>query len=288
MNNVLVHDEFVYQNEPREYLLCSDVHFDSPQCDREMFKRHLDLAKEKNAKVLIFGDFFDLMETRNDNRRSNAILPQHIGTDYTQKVINEAVDFLLPYKDNLMLFSDGNHETAVKKHLGVDVLTLLTATLNKEGAMIAKMPYMGYVILRMNFKMSRGKIKGENNGSMLYRIFYHHGLWGGVVSQGTQAVMRMAAIAPDADLVVSGHTHNQWQMNFTRYCINKTYNIYLHEQIHLKLGTYKNDFIDGEGFAVEKMMMPKPLGAYWLKVLVKSKSNQIIRRAVYPEINLAK
>lgn len=287
MNNVLVHDEHVKQTEPREYLLCSDVHFDSPHCDRDMFKRHLDQAKERNAKVLIFGDFFDLMETRNDNRRSNTILSQHIGTDYTQKVVNEAIDFLMPYKDNLMLFSDGNHETAVKKHLGVDVLTWLVGALNKEGATIAKMPYMGYVILRLNFVPMKSK-KTDYNGSMLYRIFFHHGLWGGVISQGTQAVMRMAAIAPDADLIVSGHTHNQWQMNFTRYCLTKNFNISLHEQIHLKLGTYKNDFIDGSGFAVEKMMIPKPLGAYWLKVLVKSKNSEVKKRNVYPEINLAK
>ena len=162
MDNVLVHDEFIKINEFREFLLCSDVHFDSPHCDRDMFKRHLDLAKEKNAKVLIFGDFFDLMETRNDNRRSNTILSQHIGTDYTQKVINEAIDFLMPYKDNLLMFSDGNHETAVKKHLGVDVLTWLVGALNKEGAKIAKMPYAGYVVMRLNFR-NHAKINDKNN-----------------------------------------------------------------------------------------------------------------------------
>lgn len=287
MDNVLVHDEFIKINEFREFLLCSDVHFDSPLCDREMFKKHLDEAKERDAKVLIFGDFFDLMETRNDNRRSNTILSQHIGTDYTQKVINEAIDFLMPYKDNLLMFSDGNHETAVKKHLGVDVLTWLVGALNKEGAKISKMPYAGYVVMRLNFR-NHAKINDKNNGSLLYRVFYHHGLWGGVVSQGTQAVMRMAAIAPDADLVVSGHTHNQWQMNFTRYCLNRAYQIVLHEQIHLKLGTYKNDFIDGSGFAVEKMMIPKPLGAYWLKVAVKFKKGGSKLRYIHPEINLAK
>jgi predicted phosphodiesterase len=287
MDNVLVHDEFVRAHEIKEFLLCSDVHFDSKQCDREMFKRHLEEAKERDAKVLIFGDFFDLMETRNDNRRSNSILPQHIGTDYTQNVINEAIEFLMPYKDNLLMFSDGNHETAVKKHLGVDVLTWLVGALNKEGAKISKMPYMGYVIFRLNLKPTKNT-KTDKNATLVYKLFYHHGLWGGVISQGTQAVMRMAAIAPDADLIVSGHTHNQWQMNFTRYCINRSYHMYLHEQIHLKLGTYKNDFIDGSGFAVEKMMMPKPLGAYWLKIYVKSKHNSIIRRTIYPEINLAK
>ena len=40
-------------------LLQSDVHFDSVQCDRELFAEHLQEAKRRNAWVMIAGDLFD-------------------------------------------------------------------------------------------------------------------------------------------------------------------------------------------------------------------------------------
>jgi predicted phosphodiesterase len=266
--------------QQHEFLFCSDVHFDSVHCDRDMFKRHLKEAQEKDALVFIFGDFFDLMESRNDRRRSMKIREEHVGTNYLQLVLDDAVEFLKPYAKNIAFLSDGNHETSVKTHLSIDPLSYLALMLNKEGGSVIKMPYMGYI--RLKFKTN---IKG---GSSISNIFYHHGLWGGVVSQGTQAVMRMASIAPDADLVVSGHTHNQWQMNFTRYRLTKSNYMYLDEQIHLKLGTYKNDFQSGSGFAVEKIMMPKPLGAYWITAQMKFNHNNIKPRDIIYDIRLAK
>lgn len=38
-------------------LLLSDLHWDNPHCDRALLKRHLDLALERNAAIMIFGDF---------------------------------------------------------------------------------------------------------------------------------------------------------------------------------------------------------------------------------------
>jgi predicted phosphodiesterase len=278
-DNVAIFNFSGNAKQQHEFLFCSDVHFDSVYCDRNMFKRHLIEAQEKNALVFIFGDFFDLMESRNDRRRAMKVREEHVGTNYLQLVLDDAVDFLKPYAKNIAFLSDGNHETSAKTHLGIDPLTYLASALNREGGAVVKMPYMGYIRLRF---------EANQNGSNISNIFYHHGLWGGVVSQGTQAVMRMAAIAPDADLVVSGHTHNQWQMNFTRYRLTKSNYLYLDEQIHLKLGTYKNDFQSGSGFAVEKIMIPKPLGAYWITAkMVIDKSSVKVRDIKY-EIKLAK
>lgn len=279
MNNVALYDFYGKSDQSHDFLFCSDVHFDSLHCDRKMFKRHLDQAVEKNAKVFIFGDFFDLMETRNDRRRSQKVREEHVGTNYLQLVLDEAFDFLRPYAKNIAFMSDGNHETSVRTHLNVDPLTYLTVNLQRDGSEVVKMPYMGYIIFRFNIEMG---------GNHKYRIFYHHGLWGGVVSQGTQAVMRMAAIAPDADLVVSGHTHNQWQMNFTRYKLTRNDLMYIHEQNHLKLGSYKNEFESGSGFAVEKMMMPKPLGSYWVNLTMKYHQQATKRRDLVLSVNLAK
>ena len=44
-----------------DLFICSDVHYDSLKCDRKSFKAHLDHIKEKDGKVLIVGDLFDVM-----------------------------------------------------------------------------------------------------------------------------------------------------------------------------------------------------------------------------------
>ena len=52
-------------------MVISDVHWDSKDCDRKLLKKHLNSALEQDAAIIIIGDFFDLMEGRNDMRRSN-------------------------------------------------------------------------------------------------------------------------------------------------------------------------------------------------------------------------
>jgi UDP-2,3-diacylglucosamine pyrophosphatase LpxH len=53
----------VLECEPNaEFLMISDVHFDNPKCDRVLLKKHLDQALKRNAKVLINGDFFCIMQ----------------------------------------------------------------------------------------------------------------------------------------------------------------------------------------------------------------------------------
>lgn len=40
------------------YLLTSDWHWDNPKCNRELLRKHINQAKERNAKILVFGDLF--------------------------------------------------------------------------------------------------------------------------------------------------------------------------------------------------------------------------------------
>jgi hypothetical protein len=39
-------------------LLRSDAHWDNPDSDRRLMRKHLELAKKRNAAVLDFGDLF--------------------------------------------------------------------------------------------------------------------------------------------------------------------------------------------------------------------------------------
>jgi UDP-2,3-diacylglucosamine pyrophosphatase LpxH len=58
----------IQMDKDQDVLMISDVHFDNPKCDRKLLKKHLDEAKRRNAKVLINGDLFDLMQGKNDKR----------------------------------------------------------------------------------------------------------------------------------------------------------------------------------------------------------------------------
>ena len=237
-------------------MVISDVHWDSKDCDRKLLKKHLNSALEQDAAIIIIGDFFDLMEGRNDMRRSNTARAEHYAPNYLQKVVIDAAEWLQPYAKNIAMISNGNHETSVAKHTQVQPLTWLCYELRKQGSQVIEGDYQGFFVVRAVYEY-----EGKNT-YFPYKIFYHHGLWGGIISKGTQSVMRFGAVVPDADMIVTGHTHDQWMMLHTRYKLNKAYDVTLEDQIHLKLGTYKNEFKTGNGFAVEKIGLPKPVGGW--------------------------
>ena len=250
-------------------MVISDVHWDSKDCDRKLLKRHLNTAVEQNAAIIIIGDFFDLMEGRNDMRRSNTARAEHYAPNYLQKVVMDAAEWLQPYAKNIAMISNGNHETSVAKHTQVQTLTWLCFELRKQGSQVIEGDYQGFFVVRTVYEYDKVKTYFP------YKIFYHHGLWGGIISKGTQSVMRFGAVVPDADMIVTGHTHDQWMMLHTRYRLNKAYDVTLEDQIHLKLGTYKNEFKTGNGFAVEKIGLPKPVGGWMVDFNIEKNDNGI-------------
>ena len=254
-------------------MVISDVHWDSKDCDRKLLKKHLNSALEQDAAIIIIGDFFDLMEGRNDMRRSNTARGEHYAPNYLQKVVMDAAEWLKPYAKNIAMISNGNHETSVAKHTQVQTLTWLCYELRKQGSQVIEGDYQGYFVVRAVYEY-----EGKNT-YFPYKIFYHHGLWGGIISKGTQSVMRFGAVVPDADMIVTGHTHDQWMMLHTRYKLNKVYDVTLEDQIHLKLGTYKNEFKTGNGFAVEKIGLPKPVGGWMVDFNIEKNDvkNNVLR-----------
>ncbi len=69
---------------------------------------------------------------------------------------------------------------------------------------------------------------------------------------------------PDADIVVSGHTHDRWIFPIEREHITARGKRVLAEQLHLKLGNYKDEFTPGLGWSVESGHGPKSTGGVWL------------------------
>jgi predicted phosphodiesterase len=242
-----------------DFLLTSDWHFDNPKTNRELLFKHLDEAKKRNAKIIINGDMLCLMQGKYDPRKAkSAIRAEHNGNDYLDLVINDTAQKMIPYADNILQINIGNHESGVSDRAETNILMRLIERINTiANSDIQLGAYMGYINLNFSFH-------GRN---FPCNIAYDHGHWGGVITKGALSVARHASIFPNADVVMSGHTHDGWIMTHPRYIMNQhTGTVEVKKQYHVKTGTYKEEFESGQGWAVEKIGMPKHLGSCWMKV----------------------
>jgi len=244
----------------KEFLLTSDWHFDNPKTNRKLIFEHLEEAKKKDALIIINGDLLCLMQGKYDPRKNkSSILAEHNGDNYLDLVINDTANKLIPYAHNILQINSGNHESSVSSRTETDVLMRLVERINTlANSNIQLGAYMGYINLSFEYKkMSRKALN----------IAYDHGHWGGVITKGALAVSRHASIFPDADVVMSGHTHDGWIMTHNRYIMNQNSGkVEIKKQWHIKTGTYKEEFDKGIGWAVEKIGMPKHIGSCWMKV----------------------
>jgi len=243
------------------FLLSSDHHWDNPDCDREMMKRHLEEAKEKGASVLFIGDFFCAMQGKYDKRSDKSkVRPEHQTAKYLDSLVETAADWLLPYREQIAVIGQGNHETAILKNHETNLIERLVERLNIGNNNPVYMGgYGGYV--RLQFSRCGGQ-----NQSIVLKYFHGHG-GGGPVTKGVIQSARQSMYLPDADIVISGHVHEQYTICFMQEKLHDTGKISLKEQWHVRMPTYKDEYKDGYGgWHIETGKMPKPLGAWWLKV----------------------
>jgi hypothetical protein len=255
----------IEQGKEAEYLLISDLHLDNPKCDRKLLKRHLDQAKAKGAKILINGDFFCAMQGNKDRRASKAdIMTRHLGYNYFDLIVEDAIEFFAPYKENLAMIGYGNHETSIIKHNETDILARFVHTYNERyKASVQLGGYGGWI-----------KIRCADRGSS-YKVFaikYFHGSGGGgPVTKSLIQDNRIKVRTEGADLIWKGHIHD-YVATPTRcevFDSNKM-RVNLKSVWHLSTPTYKEEFNEGtKGWHVETGKGPKPLGGAWLKLVLE-------------------
>lgn len=236
-------------------LLMSDVHFDSPKCDRNLFKKHLDEAKEKNGVIMIFGDFFDIMGGKFDPRSGKGdVRPEYNVKGYFDEVVKDAYRFLEPYKDNIRLMSYGNHELSVLGRQEVDLLRNLTEKLECEIG-----NYQGFIKF-----MFSNKSKNSDGGRISKLLYWTHGSGGNSpVTRGVIKTNRRNATI-QSDIFVSGHIHNEWVVNLPMVKVSDQGVIKKTEQTHISLGCYKDDSFTS-GWSDMKEFPPPSMGGCWLR-----------------------
>ncbi len=246
-------DTMLGDKERKRILILSDVHYDSKECDRRLLTMHLNQAKEIGAPVIIIGDWFDSMRSTGDRRMTHGAREGLDRLDYLDALVDESARYLEAYKENVVLITQGNHESAMMRHHN----TNLTARLaNRIG--IEYGPYRGWIIC----SCFRAKGKHSNN----LKIYYDHGSGGSApVTRGVIKTNRRAVMLPDADIVISGHIHERWIVEVPRLKLLRNYKVDQRSQIHASSGTYKKENLS-EGWAAEKGFGPAALGGLWLDV----------------------
>lgn len=242
------------------FMFTSDWHFDNPKANRDLLFKHLDECVKTNTYIIVNGDLLCLMQGKYDPRRNkSAIRPEHNGDNYLDLVIYNTAKVLSKYAHLILQINKGNHESAVSSRNETDVTERLVTEINLlAGTNIQVGEYMGYITL--SFNRLGGAYKSLN-------VAYDHGHWGGVITKGALSVTRHASMFPQADVVISGHTHDGWIMNHPRYVMNHIKGtVEVKNQWHVKTGTYKEEFQHGKGWAVEKIAMPKYLGSCFMNL----------------------
>ena len=248
-------------------LLQSDVHWDNPSCDWDMLRRHYDEAKELGAGIISVGDWFCAMQGKWDKRADKSKLrEEHQDGSYLDRLVTTAADFLEPYWENFISFSEGNHESAIYKNHETNIGERLVAALNdRTGLSRVYGGYTGWVRFLFNY---------ANTNHRFSRIMHYCHGWGGggPVTKDLIQLHRIMARLGNVDLIAFGHTHDMWKVRDVKLSLDNKGNPKRQEIHAFKCGCYKDEYGTGKGgWPIERGHPPKPLGAWWLEWTFRNK-----------------
>lgn len=258
-HHLIIRMDVADRNWEQWFLLSSDRHHDNSKCDWDLERQHLDEALERRAGILDAGDLFCAMQGKWDKRSDiREIRPEHQCGDYLDTLVSTAAEFYAPYAKNWLMLSPGNHEGSIHQKHETNLTERLAERLRAAGAeMLHVGSYSGFVTFVADRHGSRSSFK----------MHWHHGYGGGgPVTRDVIQSARKAVYLPTAKLVWSGHTHDQWAVDITRIDLDKSGEVVLDMQKHIKTAGYKNEYAGMSGWAVSKGINPKPLGALWLRL----------------------
>lgn len=254
----------------QKVLLRSDAHHDNVKNRWDLEETHLKQALEYDAPIIDNGDAFCAMQGKYDPRKDlNQLKDEHKRQDYLDALIETANRDYSPYAEQFAVMGMGNHENSILDRLGTNLTGNLVHRLNmghKRKRTTFASGYSGWV--KFSFRI-------QKTVKYSFLMGYHHGSGGGgPVTRGTIQTNRQAVIYPDARVLISGHTHDSWIVPIGQIRLTKQGKVYQDIQWHVRTGTYKDDFKDGNGgWHVVTGKPPKIMGAVWMKLSFHSGEN---------------
>jgi len=203
---------------------------------------------------------FCAMQGKYDKRSDKSkVRPEHQSGVYLDKLVKTAIDFHEPYAKNWIGQWIGNHETGISKNHETCLLNRMAEGLRERTK--AAFPIIGYSgWVRICFTVNKTMRRGVN-------IWGIHGYGGGgpVTKDMIQAHRQMAYI-DNADIMFSGHTHDEWNGKSIRISLKDSGLIARRKVTYIKLPSYKDEYKEGKGgWPIEKGHPPKPVGATWVR-----------------------
>jgi hypothetical protein len=256
-DNVLSVRHIIHAGWTQEHLGLADIHFDSVHCKRNILTKLLQQAKERDAGIFIIGDLCDVMQVKGDPRSSkNELRPEYLVEDYLDAVVDDAIEYFAPYRHNMIMVSEGNHETGVSGHHETNVIGRICKALD-----ITHLGYAGYV--RWMFRYEKD---GRKSGMSSIPMWFHHGSSGsGDATKGVMRAQREMGPVPDARIYVGGHIHRSWRVDDMRVRLTPAGKTTTERTLHVCLPTMKDEFNLRGGYHIVKGRWPRVIGGLWFK-----------------------
>lgn len=237
-------------------MLMSDVHFDSIKCDVPMFERHLAMAEQCKAPVIIGGDLFDAMQGHDDPRRQlDELKKEYKHENYLDLIVEDVAKTLLKYNVTYFL-GLGNHETSVQSKVNTNLIERLSQKLIDNGGHAVSMGYWGF--FRLKFLYEKGTTIWKKH------LYWHHGSGAAApITRGVLETVRQSSYLPDADVVMNGHNHQEYVLTLNRIKVNDAGVPYEEYQHFVRTPGYKKAGLvsgDRHGFDIERHPAPTTRG----------------------------
>jgi hypothetical protein len=264
---------YIKLDKPKQiFYAASDVHFGIKNCDIDSFKKELQEAKERNARIILNGDIFDAIFPRGDKRWNPSLLIDELANqDDAPLVAAEMMaDILEPYAELIDIIGMGNHEYAVYKYGQTNMTKLLFMMLNAKLNGKHKVAYGGYTGY-LGYRFSDG------NHKKILKILYHHGSGGSSpVTKGMIDINRKETNW-DYDIFLFGHKHNKFVTANGRmqpvFRKDGTGYIYWTDNKSIQTGSFYRNYSAGEAEGTKippyeevKEHAPKPIGGVFFTV----------------------
>lgn len=233
----------------------SDIHFDSIVCNREQFMIDLDYAKKIGGLIVIIGDMFDAMNGRFDPRRSySEIRPEYRSENYYDLIVDDAIEKLKPWRNQIFMVAPGNHEKSVLKNSNTDIISRFVKGLSTDKHKVLIGGYGGIINVLIN--------------DIYIPMKYFHGSGGEApVTRGAIQTNRQAVFLPDFQVIMNGHSHHMYYIPITRERTKPPLEHYFDIQHHVRSPGYKMSYADGtDGWEVTRGGVPKPIGCAILDI----------------------
>lgn len=206
---VIRRDETYSPGDSFELWGLGDFHAGAPDFEEAALRAHVkQIAANPFARVVLMGDYGDLIDPRRDRRADSLPIPERYRDamfaegGIPSETVAHVSEILEPIKDQVIGMLEGNHETAIRKHMDRSIASEIAKELGIPGKLLG---YGGFI--HWGFKRKSSVSRGA---SMVATIHAHHGYQAGRRSGAKLNEIQLEKSRfPSADILMRGHAHDR-------------------------------------------------------------------------------